>query len=39
MAFPHKMLPSVGEHAGGINKEGMDSFRGCRKKELDQLRM
>ena len=27
---PHTVLPFVGEHAGGINKEGMQIFRMCR---------
>ena len=27
---PHTVLPFVVEHAGGINKEGMQFFRMCR---------
>ena len=32
--LPHTMLPFVVEHAGGINKDGIESFRTCRKKAL-----
>ena len=31
------MPPFVVEHAGGINKQGMGSFRGCREKALNQF--
>jgi len=29
-AHPHTVVPVVVEHAGGINKEGMQFFRMCR---------
>ena len=35
--LPHTMLPIVVEHVGGINKEGMELFRMCRKKALNKL--
>ena len=35
--LPHTMLPFVVEHAGGINKEGMEFFRRCRKKAVNKL--
>ena len=31
------MLPFVVEHAGSINKDGMEFFRRCRKKALNKL--